>query len=340
MKVTIISPGYASNRGGVTAHTGRLVKNWTALGAQVQVIHECDSADSVAESARDFGASSALIHYVPFLYGRRGLSRFPLQTIKRFRSNGIRTTIFVHEPGVPPTRLPWIPLSILHRWQLNSICGHADNVVTPVPDWLRILKPGAHICPVGSTLGEMDHAPSNPDFIESPVVFSPFAAGLNWKWIAEAVKRIGAPTGLTIIGADTESFKTHHETGEFFDPGWQYEGYMSGEEVLSRLSVARVVLAPYVDGLTSRRTSAMAALGTGARLLSSRGPLLDPFFENEHIPLASSSEEFADMALSAWSGQKPEARQKRIDWFQQTLSSELLDERLLRLVTNQSTPAS
>ncbi len=335
MKVTIVSPGYSSKPGGVTAHTARLIGNWTRLGASVQVVENCESVVHALKEIKGFGSTAVLIHYVPFLYGRRGVSRFPKLLVKGLHKIGIETTLFVHEPGVPPTRLPWIPLSIAHKFQLRTLCNHLDHVVTPVPAWLPLLPPGATVFPVGSTLGEPEEPFTTGAALEAPVVFSPFAAGLQWEWIADAVAAIDSDPGLIILGAERETFRNHPQTSPFYDSEWDFKGYLPGDEVLSLLSRARCVLAPYVDGLTSRRTSAMATLATGTRLITCKGHLFDPAFDIPHISPVNNRSEFATMAATIWTEEENDKeRTQRFHWFRDELDSTALDEKLLALMNS------
>jgi hypothetical protein len=292
----------------------------------------------VVAAWRAQGVVAALVQYVPFLYGRRGLSRFPLRLAGTAREAGIRVTVFVHEPWVPPTRLPWIALSPLQRRQLHTLLGACDAAATPVPAWVTTLWNRPVVIHVGSTLGEPDAPPQGPA-LPAPVVFSPFAAGLHWPWIAAAVKAIGAEPPLVVIGARDEAIRQHHVAVRWFDSRWDCRGFLAPAEALALLARARLVLAPFVDGLTGRRTSALAASSVGARLASSRGHLFDPFFEQSPVILASTEREFAEAARAAWSaGDSAEQRVTRLQWYGERLDPRTLDERLLRLVLGTNAP--
>ena len=134
--IAILSPGFPGTRGGVTAHTKRLARAWSDSGHETTVIGDLsDGPEVVVERLHDANAKYLLVQYVPFLYGRRGLSRVPERIARQARNRGIRVTTFVHEPWVPPTRLPWLVLSPLQRWQLRRLLGLSDAVVTAVPHW-------------------------------------------------------------------------------------------------------------------------------------------------------------------------------------------------------------
>ena len=249
------------------------------------------------------------------------------------RARNITVTTFVHEPWVPPTRLPWIPLSWIHRRQLRRLIRMSDQVVTTVPRWRDGLGRHVHIVYIGCTLGELDGPIGAGEPLRAPVVFSPFAGGLRWDWIVAAAAAIGADPQLIVIGADAATVRDHTVVGRWFRPDWDYRGHLPAPELLDLLSRARLVLAPYVDGLTGRRTSAFAATATGARLLTSTGHLFDPFFLESPLYVASTLDDFVQRARSVW--REPDAdseRSERLAWHLNHMDAAALDKRLLDIV--------
>ena len=356
--IAILSPGHPHVPGGVTDHTSRLVRHWSEAGHAVLVASTPDDPpeDLVEEWAAN-GVAAALIQYVPFLYGRRGLSRYPERIAAASRKTGIRVAVFVHEPWVPLTRPQWLVLGPLQRLQLHRLIRRVDGAATAVPAWQSLVSPRPELIYVGSTsppaplphgrgestspLAPLPTSPLSPlpkgsgepaDQLLAPVVFSPFAAGLNWEWIVRAVRAIGAPDGLVILGA-TEAQARRHPIGRWMEPGWDWRGRLSSAEIVPLLARARLVLAPFVDGVTGRRTSVCAALSTGARTLTSTGHLFDPFFR-DGLDVATTETEFAERATALWTAaDSPAERTRRLEWYGRFLDPRVLDARLLRLVT-------
>jgi hypothetical protein len=98
-----------------------------------------------------------------------------------------------------------------------------------------------------------------------------------------------------------------------------------------------LVLAPFEDGATGRRTSMLAAMSTGARVLSSTGPLFDPVFRNSPLLVAGSQAEFVELAVRTWSaGDGPVPRESRLAWYRTHLDPDALDARLLQIVTGKA----
>lgn len=310
------------------------MRHWTGAGREVLVLGSTTKDPKrVVAAWRHAGVGAILMQYVPFLYGRRGLSRFPGRMAAAARQAGLRTTVFVHEPWVPLTRLPWLVLSPLQRRQLRHLARLCDVVVTPVPAWREMLGGNASVVYVGSTLGQpASDPPGGPD-LPAPVAFSPFAAGLNWDWIVAAARAVGTNPLLTVIGTDWETARRHPILKRWADPTWDWRGRLDSPRVLALLARARIVLAPFVDGLTGRRTSAFAAASTGARLVSCRGPLFDPEFDAAPFALANSKSDFCDLAKALFhTREQPAQRRQRLEWYEQRLAPAALDRRLTTLL--------
>lgn len=329
----ILSPGHPQEPGGVTDLTSRLVQHWTESGHQVHVASDRrETPELIGERWAAAGVRAGLLQYVPFLYGRRGLSRYPEKVVDAAARHGIRSVVYVHEPWVPLTRPQWLITGPLQRIQLRRLVARVAASVTPVPAWQQLLTPPPQVQYVGSTLGPVPRDDGGAT-LRAPVVFSPFGAGLNWSWIAAAVRAIGASPGLIVLGATEAEARGHENVAQWIAPGWDWRGRLSATETLALLARAPLVLAPFIDGLTGRRTSAAAALSAGARLVSSTGPLFDPFFRESPVVLAGSAAEFADRALEQWRHPGTASdRTRRIEWYDRHLDPRMLDARLLQIV--------
>jgi len=315
--IAVVSPGYPGSPGGVTDHTARLVESWTGNGETVHVFG--DVSEPIASLARRFEAAhteALLIQYVPFLFGKRGISPFQRNLVACCKRLGIRVTTFVHEPCVPPTRLPWLILSQLQKRQLRQLIALSDATVTAVPAWAGKLGPATQTVYVGSTLGDPPENIESEPQLPSPMVFSPFASGLQW---------------------DAQAASDHTIVGRYASDSWDYRGRVAADEALSLLARARLVLAPFVDGLTGRRTSAMASLSCGSRLLTSAGHLSDPTFGDGPAVIAGSKEEFVQAACAAWENEESASdREQRQSWYRDHCSAAHLDNQLLTIVAGRS----
>ena len=143
--------------------------------------------------------------------------------------------------------------------------------------------------------------------------------------------------GLVVVGSDAETVLAHEYVGRYANDAWDYRGRVSADEALRLLARARLVLAPFVDGLTGRRTSAMASLSCGSRLITSSGHLYDPAFDEGPAPVADSKELFSHFAHTFWEVEdKPADRAQRLSWYRDHCSATKLDGRLLEIVVGGS----
>jgi hypothetical protein len=261
------------------------------------------------------------------------VSQYPETFAEAASRHGIRVVVFVHEPWVPLTRMQWLITGPLQRRQLRHLVRKVAGCVTPVPAWQSLLSPTPLIQYVGSTLGGAPSLNGAESVLPAPVVFSPFGAGLNWEWIAAAVARIQASPPLIVLGASESEARSHPNLRGWISSDWDWRGRLTASETLGVLARAPLVLAPFIDGLTGRRTSVAAALSTGARVVSSTGPLFDPFFHESPVKLAGSSSGFAQLALEEWRrAESPSERADRRTWYDRNLDPQVLDHRLLQIV--------
>jgi hypothetical protein len=206
--------------------------------------------------------------------------------IRRIARAGLGLAVFVHEPYVPFTRLPWLITGLPQRFQLRYLLHHADKVYAAVPRFAdiarRYSRPGTDVAlvPVGATLPvstvsreEARRALGLADGTVAIGIFSPGASGFRHDWIAAAERRLASHPNVVWVRFG-------------FGSDRPLPGYPTGDRALTLgetdpATIGRVMRAldvaasPYVDGLTMRRTGAMLALAHGVPTLSSTGHLFD-----------------------------------------------------------------
>src|SRR5262249_23970277 len=75
-------------------------------------------------------------------------------------------------------------------------------------------------------------------------------------------------------------------------------GELLPEQIAAHLAACDVVLQPYPDGISSRRTSAMAGLALGKPIVTTRGPLTETLWEREEIVALASAGGTAEIAAT------------------------------------------
>jgi glycosyltransferase involved in cell wall biosynthesis len=190
------------------------------------------------------------------------------------------------------------------RRQLLALVARADAVLSPVPAFLDLVRAAARpgvpceVVPVGATIPVV---PADRAAVRASLglggddvaigVFSPGAAGMATDWIAHAAAAGAheARAAWILLGAGSE------REPQAFPAGVRVRrlAWLPAERVSAVLQALDLALAPYQDGLTLRRTGAMAALAHGVAVVSSRGPLFDPALDGA-AACAATAEAFAD----------------------------------------------
>ena len=286
--------------GGVSDHTLALARAIAALGGPVAVLAErgdcalfapipCRAGlkpGHVAAAAKEMGVTTIVVQYVPFLWARRGVSPAFVRGVHRMRDAGLRLAVVVHEAFVPFTRLPWLVTGIPQRLQYRYLLHRAAYVYAPLPRYAEIARcyaaadTNVTVAPIGATIPvsplTRDAARTALGLAPDTVaigVFSPAAAGFSHDWIAAAVRRLASHPRVTWVLFGFGSAKA-------------WPGFPSGDHVIvagegtpdriaATMRAIDIAAAPYVDGLTMRRSGAMLALATGIPTVSSMGHLFD-----------------------------------------------------------------
>ena len=132
---------------------------------------------------------------------------------------------------------------------------------------------------------------------------------------------------------DWEAARRHPVVRRWADPTWDWRGYLDAPATLSLLARAPVLLAPFVDGLTGRRTSAFAAASVGAPVVSSAGPLFDPALDVPPFFPAGTLRQFCELAAARFHERSaPTYRGNAAESHRQRFGTDRLDRRLLDLL--------
>jgi len=317
-RIGLFCPTLPPARGGLPDHTRSLALALAARGADAVVLGRTGNPEllrpvpvmlgvrasagpnGLLASARRAGVEAFLVQYVPFLYARFGIAPRLAIALRRIRDAGIRLAVFVHEPYVPFTRLPWLLTGWPMRWQFRAVVGAADLVYSPVPAFLELARKAARAgamlrrAPTGSnipvTCGSRQAAREALGLEDGEVavgVFSPGAAGLRRQWLIDAAAGLPAQPAVRWVffgggEAPPEGFPG--------SAGIKLLGWLDANAASEVFRALDVAAGPFEDGLTLRRGSAMAALAHGVALASSRGPLFDPELESAALCAATAAD--------------------------------------------------
>jgi hypothetical protein len=241
------------------------------------------------------GPRRLLVQYTPMAWGLRGLNLRIGPWLLGRRRAGDEVWSVVHEVRMAfewsdkPTR--W-PIAAASWWNARALVAASRRIFYTIPGWEPLL--GRYGPGPGTAMGWLP-VPSNV-----PVVDDPGAV--------ERVRRRAAPGGGAIVG-HFGTFGSH--TGPLAGlldrllPGREgvvglligrgarafaesrppevsarlvaADGLPAGE-VSAHLQACDLMVQPYIDGISTRRTTAMAALAHGRAVVTAAGHLSEPFW--------------------------------------------------------------
>ena len=250
-----------------------------------------DRLDSFAAPRR------LLVQWVPHGFGYHSMNLWFCLWLARRAWRGDEVELMVHEPYLEfrfgPVR--HVLMACVHRVMTVVLLGAARKVWISIPAWERLLRP--------YTLGRalpMQWLPV-PGCVADESAAS--AAAIRLKFVSAGRHLIGhfgsygdavtslltsrlAPVmestftpSLLLLGAGSERYREALLTRY---PSWEGRvhaaGYLSPADLSAHIAACDVFLQPYPDGITSRRTSAMACLSRGCAVVTTAGHLTEPLW--------------------------------------------------------------
>jgi glycosyltransferase involved in cell wall biosynthesis len=207
------------------------------------------------------------------------------------------------------------------------LVGASDRVPVSIWAWADLLRrdhPGTSEkviwSPVGSNIrptGERAPRGDRPRI----GVFSPLGSGKDPLFVEEVWARLGGlDAELVLIGVSRDQWP-----GKLVgDPRCRFTGEIPEREVSRELAALDVFIAPFVDGISARRTSVIAAFAHGVPVVSNWGRLTDPIFTEAHPGWLEPKEAGAFASAVLRLLRNPEAKRMRA-WIGQSLYERYFD---------------
>jgi glycosyltransferase involved in cell wall biosynthesis len=260
-----------------------------------------DYADCLAASLRDRGldvevdhdrpdardADVVLVQYNPFSYGKRGFAPWLPPTLRdlRRRTPRPRVCLIVHETYVPAENWRWAIMGAWQRRQLKQLLALSDVVFATIETRVRELanlgapRPVEYL-PVGSNLPDMRHvrtaARERLGIVTEALAIGAFGTGHPARRTNDIARAAisAAACGVEVVvlnlGAGAPPIDDVPPTVRVITPG-----RLDAAAVAEHLAAADMFVAPYLDGVSTRRTTVMAALQHGLPVVGTDGPLTD-----------------------------------------------------------------
>jgi glycosyltransferase involved in cell wall biosynthesis len=275
-RIRIVCGPRRSEVDGIRDYADHLASSLIEEGLEVEVDHEKPDARP---------ADVIVLNYNPFSYGRWGFAPGLAASLRRARRRKTRIFLIVHESYVPSLNWRWAVMGAWQRLQLRMLHRCADVIFTPVEPLARELanlkpeRPVEHL-PVGSNLPDMRHCrDSERDRLEidrDALVIAAFGTDHPSRRIDEVVAAantaadLGSRVVVLNLGAGAPPIRGVRESVRLVEPGW-----LEALDVARHLAAADLFVAPFVDGVSTRRTTLMAALQHGVAVLGTDGRLTD-----------------------------------------------------------------
>lgn len=217
-----------------------------------------------------------LLQYNPFAWGRWGFAPGLVRDVLRLHRDGTPLAVMVHEAWVDIDDVSTAVVGAWQRLQLRMILWAADLVLTSTEGLARELGRGARHVPVGTTIPPVAMTKAdararlglgdglvvtlfgrrNParalDYAQAAVAAIAGAPGLG----RVTVLNLGADAPPMLLGTEVDV---------------RAPGQLPAAELSHHLTASDLVLLPFTDGVSTRRTTLMASLAHGLPVLGLRG---------------------------------------------------------------------
>jgi glycosyltransferase involved in cell wall biosynthesis len=234
-----------------------------------------------------------LIQYNPFLYAHRGFNPWLVAAVAKARAQqpNLRVALMAHELFMFAENLKFAVLGTFHRLQLWGLLRSVDLAFASLDAWaveLRHWIPNKPVfsLPVGSNVPLVS---VSSDFLgtrkqELGIDPSAFVLGAFGSYhygrmpermirTLETLHKRNIKVHLLFIGSGEEQLRKICPA--HLHPILTTTGSLGCEAVSTHLQLVDLLLSPFLDGISTRRSSAISCLSHGLPLLTTSGRLSD-----------------------------------------------------------------
>ncbi|MEO8877839.1 MAG: hypothetical protein ABI461_19755, partial [Polyangiaceae bacterium] len=264
---------------------------------------------AIADLARGLDTSPGprriLVQYVPQAFGLKGMN---VPFCAWLASRQEKLWAMFHEVATP-----WnagklrrdLPLGVVTRFDAALLAKRADEMFVSVPAWEKLLESfvprftNATWSPIPSNFPD---APK-PELLDAALAqkradgappwighFGTYGA-LITKMLAPTIERLlraRSDRRVILLGRGAEKFKLTLPAA--IAENVLTPAASSPNEIVAQLSACDVVLQPYPDGISSRRTSVMASVALGKAVVSHVGAQTEPVWQATHAVVLARDE--------------------------------------------------
>lgn len=228
-----------------------------------------------------------LLQYNPFAYGKWGLNLYLPRVLRDLKKEcpGLRLAVMFHEAFVPVISWKFAVMTTWQRLQLWQLGQAADAAFFSIQPWAQRYQswfphtPVTHL-PVGSNIARVQtgrtEARERLGFTDGDFVVGMFGTAHVSRMLPligdtlQALAKAGHKVTLLYIGPNGEAVRAHIGRARL-----NADGCLPGYEVSRRFAAMDMYLAPFRDGVSTRRTSLMTALQHGIAVVGTWGVWTD-----------------------------------------------------------------
>lgn len=273
-----------------------------ALGVITHHLPDRFGPDSraILETALSATPGIVVVQYVPAAFGARGMNVPFCGWLMRLRKAGTDVRVMFHEPffyfGISR---PWRnALAIVQRAMAAMLLRAGTRIYYSTETWRRLLAPygpqaGVEVLPIPATIpaevsGEavmQARAQRGGGFLIGHFGTYGDHVGRELDLILPALLRRLPGARVLLVGEGSELF-ARRLPADLRDRV-ESTGRLTGAAAAATLRACDLLVQPYPDGVTTRRTSVMGALTTAVPVLTTAGPLTEPVWaETSAVALA------------------------------------------------------
>jgi glycosyltransferase involved in cell wall biosynthesis len=285
MRISLLYRDRGASVDGIRDYTTQLAGALGARGADVSV----ELLDANRFPSRLKEADAVIVQYNPFSYGRWGVAPWLPAGMHRVKGGdrGPLLALMVHEPYMPLSNWRAALMGGWQRLQMVALRSAADVTFVSIERWVDAVRRcgprrSVHHLPVGSTLPDMRSRRDSARVmlkVEDPtIVLTAFGTGhpsrltRHIEAAATALHEAGHDVVLLNLGAGAPRPEGVPQAVPVETPGRLESGALA-----TYLSAADIFVAPFIDGVSARRSTFIAALQHALPIVAIDGPLTDRF---------------------------------------------------------------
>jgi glycosyltransferase involved in cell wall biosynthesis len=310
----VLAPEYPPGCGGVGEYTAMIEAGLRDAGDRVRVWHPGALPDRFGPAARRTietalraDPGTLLVQYVPAAFGLRGMNLPFCWWLRRLAREGADVRVMFHEPffyfGIDR---PWRnALALVQRLMAAILLRAARRVYYSTESWTRLLAPygpqrHVEVLPIPSTIPADVPLDAMPHGTGEPTVghfgtYGEHVAGQLVPALGAIVARLPG-VRLRLLGRGAAHFASRLDAG--VRSRTDVIEAEDGAAIARALRACDILLQPYPDGVTTRRTSMMAALASGVAVVTTAGALTEPVWRATNAVVLVPADDAAAVAAA------------------------------------------